>query len=85
MVGHSFKSTEKKLHSVEFYQSPARQQFWNGERSNVVVQSKAYVDFITPTWTTPKSAKQPLQITNPSTKKIKDRLKNLSPIRLEKL
>ena len=46
----------KKLHPVEFYQAPAQQQFANGERSNVVVQTKTHVGSITPTRTT-KSAK----------------------------
>ena len=32
----------KKLHSDEFYQAPAQQKDWNGERSNVVVQTKTH-------------------------------------------
>ena len=80
----------KKLHSVEFYQAPAQQQVANGERSNVVVQTKTHGGYITPTRTTPKSAKSPskqplhkLPIRPP--KSIKDRLKNLSPMRSEQL
>ena len=90
MIGQSFRSTWKKLHSVEFCQAPAQQQVANGERSNVVVQTKTHVGSITPTRTTPKSAKspskQPLHKSpiRPS-KSIKDRLKNLSPIRHEQL
>ena len=81
-----FQEHLKKLHSVEFYQAPAQQQVANGERSNVVVQTKTHVGSITPTRTTPKSAKSPSKqplhkspIRPP--KSIKDRLKNLSPIR----
>ena len=48
----------KNLHLVEFYQAPA-QQVANGERSNAVVQRKTHVGSITPTRTTPKSAKSP--------------------------
>ena len=89
MIGQSFRSTWKKLHLVEFYQAPAQQQVANKERSNVVVQTKTHVGSNTPTWTTPKSAKspskQPLHKSSirPS-KSIKDRLKNLSPIRPER-
>ena len=54
-----FQEHLKKLHSVEFYQAPAQQQVTNGERSNVVVQTKTHVGSITPTRTTPKSAKSP--------------------------
>ena len=85
-----FQEPQKKLHSVEFYQAPAQQQVANGERSNVVVQTKTHVGFITPTRTTPKSAKSPSKqplhqspISPP--KSIKDRIKNLSPIRPEQL
>ena len=85
-----FQEHLKKLHSVEFYQAPAQQKVANGERSNVVVQTKTHVGSITATWTIPKSAKspskQPLRkspIRPP--KSIKDRLKNLSPIRPEQL
>ena len=49
MIGHSFKSPWKKLYSVEFYQAPAQQQVGNGERSNVVIQTKTYVGSITNT------------------------------------
>ena len=85
-----FQEHLKKLHSVEVYQAPAQQQVANRERSNVVVQTKTHVGSITPTRTTPKSAKstskQPLHkspIRPP--KSIKDRLKNLSPMRPERL
>ena len=85
-----FQEYLKKLHLVKFYQATAQQQVWNDERSNVVVQTKTHVGSITPTWTTPKSAKSPLKqplykspIRPP--KSIKDRLKNLSPIRPEQL
>ena len=80
-----FQKHLKKLHSDEFYQAPAQQQVPNGERSNVVVQTKTHVGSITPTRTTPKSAKSPSKqplhkspIGPP--KSIKDRLKNLSPL-----
>ena len=80
----------KKRHSVEFYQAPAQQQVGKGERSYVVVQTKTHIGSITPTRTTPKSAKSPSKqplhkspIRPP--KSIKDRLKNLSPIRPEQL
>ena len=85
-----FQEHLKKLHSDEFYQAPAQQQVANGERSNVLVQTKTHVGSITPTRTTPKSAKSPSKqplhkspIRPP--KSIKDRLKNLSPIRPEQL
>ena len=85
-----FQEHLKKLHSDEFYQAPAQQQVANGEISNVVVQTKTHVGSITPTRTTPKSAKsrskQPLHkspICPP--KSIKDSLKNLSPIKPEQL
>ena len=85
-----FQEHLKKLHSVEFYHAPAQQQVENGERSNVVVQTKTLVGSITPTRTTPKSAKftskQPLHKSPiPPPKSIKDRLKNLSPMRPEQL
>ena len=54
-----FQEHLKKLRSVEFYQAPAQQQVANGERSNVVVQTKTHVGSITPTRTTPKNAKSP--------------------------
>ena len=44
-----FQEHLKKLHSDEFYQAPAQQQVGNGERSNVVVQTKTHVGSITPT------------------------------------
>ena len=85
-----FQERLKKLHSVEFYQAPAQQQVANGERSNVVVQTKTHVGSIAPTRTAPKSAKSPSKqplhkspIRPP--KSIKDRLKNLSPWRPEQL
>ena len=79
----------KKLHSIEFYQAPAQQQVANGERSNVVVQTKTHVGSITPT-RTPKSAKSPSKQSLHKSpifplKSIKDRLKKLSPIRPEQL
>ena len=85
-----FQEHLKKLHSVEFYQAPAQQQVGNGERSNVVVQSKTHVGSITPTRTIPKRAKSPSkQLLRKSPirppKSIKERLKNLSPIRPEQL
>ena len=80
MIGQSFRSTRRKLNSVEFYQAPVQQQVANGERSNVVVQRKTQVGYITPTQTNPKSAKSPSKqplhkspIRPP--KSIKDRLK----------
>ena len=54
-----FQGHLKKLHSFEFYQASAQQQVGNGERSNVVVQTKTHVGSITQTGTTPKSAKSP--------------------------
>ena len=54
-----FQEHLKKLYLVEFYQAPAQQQVWKGERSNVVVQTKTLVGSITPTQTNPKSAKFP--------------------------
>ena len=85
-----FHEEMKKWHLVEFYQAPAQQQVVNEERSNVVVQTKTLVGSITPTRNTPKSAKspskQPLHKSlNSPPKSIKDRLKNLSPIRPEQL
>ena len=84
-----FQEHLKKLHSVEFYQAPAQQQVANRERSNVVVQTKTHVGSITPTRTTKSTkspSKQPLHksLIRPP-KSIKDRLKNLSPIRPEQL
>ena len=85
-----FQEHLKKLHSDEFYQAPAQQQVANKEGSNVVVQTKTHVGSTTPTRTTPKSAKSPSKqplhkspIRPPKT--IKDRLRNLSPIRPEQL
>ena len=71
-------------------QAPAQQQVANGERSNVVVQTKTHIGSITPTRTTPKSAKSPSKqpLHKPPIrprKSIKDRLKNLSTIRPEQL
>ena len=78
-----FQEHQKKVHSDEFCQAPAQQQVANGERSNVVIQTKTHVGSITPTRTTPKSAKSPSKqplhkspIRPP--KSIKDRLTNLS-------
>ena len=85
-----FQEHLKKLHSDEFYQAATQQQVANGERSNVVVQTKTHVGSITPTRSTPKSAKSPSKqplhkspIRPP--KSIKERLKNLSPKRPEQL
>ena len=81
-----FQEHLKKLHSAEFYEASAQQQVANGERSNVVVQTKTPVGSITPIRNTTKNAKQPLHkspIRLP--KSIKDRLKNLSTIRSEQL
>ena len=85
-----FQEHLKKVHLVEFYQASAQQQVGNGERSNVVVQTKTHVGSIPPTQTTSKSAKSPTkQLLHKSPihlpKSIKDRLKNLSPIRSEQL
>ena len=44
-----FQEYLKNLHSVKFYQAPAQQQVANGERSDVVVQTKTHVGSITPT------------------------------------
>ena len=49
---------KKQIHFAEFYQAPAQQRVGNGERSNVVVQTKTYIGSTTPTWTT-KSAESP--------------------------
>ena len=54
-----FQKHLKKLHSAEFYQAQPQQQVENGQRSSVVVQTKTHVGSITPTRTTPKSAKSP--------------------------
>ena len=83
-----FQEHLKKLHSVEFYGALA--QVGDDDRSHVVVQTKTHVGSITPTRTTPKSAKSPAkQPLNKSpirpSKSIKDRLKYLSPIRPEQL
>ena len=85
-----FQEHLKKLQLVEFYQAPAQQQVGNGERSNVVVQTKTLVGSITPTRTTAKSAKSSKQPLHKSPirppKSIKDRLKKLvSPIKPEQL
>ena len=85
-----FQEHLKNVHSIEVYQAPAQQQVVNGEGSNVVVQTKTHIGSITPTRTTPKSAKSPSKqplhksLIGPP-KSIKDRLKNLSPIRPEQL
>ena len=85
-----FQEHVKKVHLVEFYQTPAQQQVGNWEISNLVVQTKTHVGSITLTRTTKSakspSTKQPLYkspICPP--KSIKDRLKNLSPIRPDQL
>ena len=81
-----FQEHLNKIHSVKFYQAPAQQEVGNRERSNDVVQTKTHIGSITPTRTTPKSAKSPSKQPlhkSPirSLKSIKDRLKNLSPIK----
>ena len=83
-----FQEHQIKIHSVKFYQAPAQQMVGNGERSIVVVQTKTHVGSTTPTWTTPKSATSPTkQLLHKSPihppKNIKDKLKNLFPIRHE--
>ena len=85
-----FQEHLKKLHLVEVYQASAQQQVGNGKRSNIVVQTKTLIGSITPTQTTPKSAKSPSKQSLHKSpirlpKSIKDRLKNLSPIRPEQL
>ena len=85
-----FQEHLKKLHSVEFYQTPTQQQVANGEESYVVVQTKIHVRSITPTQTTPKSAKspskQPLHKSPIRLRKsIKYRLEILFPITPEQL
>ena len=50
---------KKKTTLIEFYKAPAQQQVGNGDRSNVVVQTTTHIGSITPTRTTPKSAKSP--------------------------
>ena len=75
---------------VEFPQAPAQSQVANGERSNVVVKTKTHIGSITPTRTTPKSAKSPLRRPSHNSsihppKSIKDRRKNFAPIRPEQL
>ena len=83
-----FQEHLKNLHLVEFYQPPAQQSVGNGEKSYVVVQTKTHVGSTTPTRTTPRSAKSPTKqslhksLIHPP-KSIKDRLKNVSPIRPE--
>ena len=86
MIGQSFQEHLKKLHSDEFYQAPAQQQLANGERSNVVVQTKTHVGSITPTRTTPKSTKSPSkQPLHKSLIRPPQKALNLSPIRPEQL
>ena len=72
-----FQEHLKKLHLTEFYQVPA-QQVLNGESS----KKKTHVESITPTRSTPKSAKfSAKQLSHQSLirppKSIKDRLKDL--------
>ena len=57
----------------------------NGKRFNVIVQTKTHLQSNTPTQTTPKSAKSPTKHPLHKSPSIKDRLKNLSPIRPEQL
>ena len=79
-----FQEHLKKLHSAEFYQSPAQQRVWNGERSSVIVRTKTHVGSTTPTRSTLESEKsppkQPLHksLIRPP-KSIKDRLKICFP------
>ena len=85
-----FQEHLKKLHSAKFYQAPALQLVGNWERSNVVVQTKTHVQSTTLTWTNPKSAKSPTKQPSHKSpirppKNIKDRLKNFSLIRPERL
>ena len=85
-----FQEHMKKLHPAKFYQAPAQQQVGNWERSNVVVHTKTHIGSTTPTQTTLKSVKSPAkQLSHKSPihplKSIRDRLKNLSPIRHEQL
>ena len=90
MIGQSFKSTRKSYTRPNFTKHQLSNGVENGEKSNVVVQTKKYVGPTTPSQTTPKSAKSPVKqplrkspIRPP--KSIKDGLKNLSPIKPEKL
>ena len=85
-----FQEHQKKTTLNWILPAPAQQQVGNGERSNVVVQTKTHIGSTTPTQTTTKSAKSPAkQLLHKSPicplKSIKDRLKNLSPIRPEQL
>ena len=85
-----FQRHLKQLQSAEFYQVPAQQWVGNGERSNVVVQTKTQVGSTTPTRTTSKSAKSSTKLLLHKSpihppKSIKNRLKNLSPIKSEQL
>ena len=43
-----FQEHLKKLHSAKFYLAPAQQQVGNGEKSNVVVQTKTQIGSTTP-------------------------------------
>ena len=85
-----FQEYLKKLYSAEFYQTPAQQRLWKGERSDVVDQTLTHVGPTTTTRTTLYRAKSPTKqplhkspIRPP--KSIKIRHKNLSPIKPEQL
>ena len=58
-----FQEHPRKLHLAEFYQAPAQKQVRNGERSNIVVQTKTHVRSTTSTRITPKSSKSPTKQT----------------------
>ena len=81
-----FQEHLKRLHLAEFYQ--ALQRVGNGKRSNVEVWAKTHVGSTTPTRSTPKSAKSPTKLPKWPTrlpKSIKNRVKNLSPIKPEQV
>ena len=85
-----FQEHLEKLHLAEFYQASAEQWAGNGRKSTVTVQTKTHTGPTTPTRTSPKSAKSPIkQLLHKSPirppKSIKDRLKDLSPIKPEQL
>ena len=88
-----FQELLKKLHLIEFPQVQTQwQEVTNKEKSSEVVQIKTHRESITQTWTTlPKSGKSPpTKEFLPKSpirllKSIKDRLKTLSPKKLEQL
>ena len=85
-----FQEHLKKLHLAGFYCAPTQQQFGNGERPNVIVQTKTHIGSTSPTRTTSKSAKSPTEqplhklLIHPP-KSIKDRLKPCLPQNLNNL